>query len=386
MKSPRTGRLNRAVNKLLRRDLLPLNSTTLIPVMRPLLPLSREVRRHLSRMDDERIYSNQGPLVAELEERIARLIQVMPERVVLVSSGTVGLQGACAISSAKSFRVPSFTFAATALAVANSGKDLAFVDVEESTMSVSTDHQVSPHSGLVDVRPFGASIRFPDSWSHGEVVVDAAASFGSVPIDLRHLPSGWSVVFSFHATKTLGVGEGGVVVFGDSERAESFREWINFGFRSSRLSSSLGTNGKMSEIHAAYGLAGLDSWESTRKAAQWRALQQEKIELEYRLRGFRNYGTGFSPYWIIRFVETESAQHFAEHLQANDIETRFWWPRACHEMPAFSDIQPKEPMPVSSRLANTVIGLPNFPGMGPVHFAKIERALSDLRDSGFSFS
>ena len=61
--------------------------------------------------------------------------------------------------------------------------------------------------------------------------------------------------FSLHATKGLATGEGGMVACTNAARIERIGQALNFGFSGSRESRSPSTNGKMSEYHAAVGLA-----------------------------------------------------------------------------------------------------------------------------------
>ena len=81
-------------------------------------------------------------------------------------------------------------------------------------------------------------------------IIDGAASLGSIET-LKNLPETSNLVFSLHATKYLGSGEGGLVVTGTKEIADELRSWSNFGFQGSRQSMTQGTNAKMSEIQAA---------------------------------------------------------------------------------------------------------------------------------------
>ena len=64
-------------------------------------------------------------------------------------------------------------------------------------------------------------------------------------------------VFSFHATKIINCFEGGAITTDDDELAAELRHLRNFGFTGLDEVSSIGTNAKMSEIHAAMGLASL---------------------------------------------------------------------------------------------------------------------------------
>jgi len=68
------------------------------------------------------------------------------------------------------------------------------------------------------------------------------------------------VVLSLHATKAFGVGEGGAVVCCDRAKLRAAHAALNFSFAGIRETSGPGFNGKMSEYHAAIGLAELDGW------------------------------------------------------------------------------------------------------------------------------
>jgi len=70
---------------------------------------------------------------------------------------------------------------------------------------------------------------------------------------------GEAEVFSFHATKFFNTFEGGAVVTNNDELAAKIRLMNNFGFAGYDKVIYIGTNGKMSEVSAAMGLAGLDS-------------------------------------------------------------------------------------------------------------------------------
>jgi len=59
-----------------------------IPVLRPKLPAAENLLPYLQRIDQSRIYSNQGPLSCELQQRLARMLDLPPAGVVLTSSGT----------------------------------------------------------------------------------------------------------------------------------------------------------------------------------------------------------------------------------------------------------------------------------------------------------
>jgi len=111
-----------------------------------------------------------------------------------------------------------------------------------------------------------------DGWVHFRertglaVLFDAAAAFGN-----QRLPDGIPVVFSLHATKPFGIGEGGLVTGHDHEFIGRVRRLENFGFDGGVVTLAGGSNGKLSEYHAAVGLAQLARWPAlaVRRARLW---------------------------------------------------------------------------------------------------------------------
>ena len=347
----------------------------LIPVMQPRLPLVDDVAPYLRRMDANRVYTNFGPLAEELEARYAERFAVPAGRVVACSSATLGIEGAVSLSPATRFHCPAWTFPATPLAIVNAGKSLAFADVDADDWTMQNPAP-QPGEGLVPVVPFGAEIALEQWSAWPEVIVDAAASGGVDVRDLSMLPPGWAVVLSIHATKVLGAGEGGIVFFGDDDRAERFRAFTVLGFQGRRESDFVGTNAKMPEMVAAYGLAALDAWDV--EEAQWRAARAlvTAVESDLALSGRRPHLPGVNPYWV---VSLESAEHLArmeEVLADAKVQTRRWWPVPCPRMGAFSSRWGEVETPHSDLLAATTLGLPFSRDLAPADVDQVAAALA----------
>lgn len=331
-----------------------------LPVMKPRLPHAASVTPYLKRMDLARTYSNRGPLVRELESRLSEALSVEAASVVVCANATVGLVGVTALLAAQDFTVPAYTFAATPLAVLQAGKRLMFTDVNESTWTLDTSLSSvrNSSSGTVAVLPFGSS-RLPNlDQQRGPVVLDAAASLGSMIVRSPRLSSSESLVFSLHATKILGSGEGGFVVFGSPELAEQFRRWINFGFDIERSSVLVGTNAKMSEIQAAYALAVLD--QAATELGQWREANQRAQAVSDRLglwpEALSRDDT--SPYWIVEFQDARMKAAAIAALSSRGVETRDWWGDGCHCMPVFRPWAKDSAFPVTDDVASRTLGLP----------------------------
>lgn len=343
-----------------------------IPVMRPRLASNEAALPYLERMQRSGVYSNSGPLVRELENRYATLVGVSSAQVVATSNATAALAGAIAQSRAIIWSCPAWTFAATALAVRAGGKEVLFRDVQPDNWRMSLD-SVPADQGALVVVPFGSPELGPLSRVEGELIIDAAASLGSFP-NLSDLGDHSSVVFSLHATKVLGCGEGGLAVFGDVSRAEQLRRWLNFGFGPDRESLCLGTNAKLSEVSAAYALAALDSWEVEK--AEWEEAQRACIAVSRAVDISRgpHPDSLHHPYWLAVFGG-EGARATAERTFSDaGIGFRRWWPSVVPSMPAFAYLE-QGPFPVASSLAETVLGLPMYRGLEKQAVEEIHEAL-----------
>ncbi len=336
-----------------------------LPVAKPQLPLADEILPYLRRIDQSRWYSNGGPLVQEFEARLAA--HAGGGSVATVANGTVGLTLALLtydLPPDSLCMVPAWTFAATGHAIEHAGLVPWIVDVDAESWALEPDaardllrEAPGPVSAVIPVSPFGHPIDFA-RWSSFRdetgiaVVVDAAAMFdtirfGSVP-----------AVVSLHATKVLGVGEGGFVVGDDAGFIQELQKRANFGFWGSREATVPSLNGKMSEYAAAVGLAALDSWKVTRAdfarvAATYREAfaGQAKVTLQ----------EGFGERWIsstvIVSVEDAGAEAVGRALATEQIGTRRWWGGGLHRHGAFAKF-PRSPTDRTEELADSVIGLP----------------------------
>lgn len=175
------------------------------------------------------------------EEAVRRL----PNYCCLISNATVALEMAVRARFRPGSRilVPSFTFKATYLAVRNAGMIPVVTAVNPDTWALDA-FEIDGVDGAVVVSPFGHTIDI-ESYEATDmpIVYDFAGAWG---LDYN----GPNVaVYSLHATKMIGVGEGAIVRSGDYNLVRDIERLSNFGH----------TNAKISEIHCAQLLAHLDA-------------------------------------------------------------------------------------------------------------------------------
>jgi dTDP-4-amino-4,6-dideoxygalactose transaminase len=212
------------------------------------------------------------------------------------------------------------------------------------------------------VAPFGLPLE-PRAWDRFQattdvdVVIDAAAGFDALAVG--EAPA----VVSLHATKILGIGEGGFVASRDPGLIADVRRRSNFGFDGSRDASLSGCNGKLSEFGAAYGLAALDLWRLQRA-------QYQSVLAYYRaaLAGLPDLkiAPGLGDTWMASTFNIEAPEpailEIERRLGEAQIATRRWWGRGLHGHRAFRHL-PRADLTVTERLGGATLGLPCWPGL-----------------------
>lgn len=351
-----------------------------VPIFRPLLPRSEEVRPLLAEMDSARIYTNGGPLVRRLESEYARFFGAPDGCVVAVSSGTAGLTAALLASGRSAWLMPAWTFAATPQAALRAGVTYSLRDVNPQTGHMDLlDAEPSEGFGLLPVVPFGARVDTTLWITAHDVVIDAAASTGASRNSLSSLPSNWSVVFSLHATKILGCGEGGLVVCGSEELASEVRTAINFGLYERRATVTPGLNGKMPEVLAAYALAALGSSDQMLEAWRLQAGRARETSMALGLDLVAPRAGSIGPYWIVRTRSRDRPLHeLQEELLERGIETRRWWPETVADM--LNVPQHGGRFPHAEELAATCLGLPLSVDQSEGDFDRVATAIAQTRD------
>ena len=344
-----------------------------IPVMRPKLANFAEIAPLLQRIDQNHIYSNRGPLVRELEEEYSRYFKVHKDLVVALSNATQAIQGLVSISKNENWIVPDYTFAATGLAVLNANRQLHIYDV--SPVDWKLDINLIPKKqigfGIIPVMPFGSDVDFNPYKDFQDVIIDAAASLGATLPTFSEMRESWAVVYSLHATKVLGAGEGALVICGNHSQADSLRAWSNFGFSSDRTSEIQGTNAKMSEMNAAYAIYSLkninfekEEWLGSHEYVMRHAGDKSWMT-------FVNSSPRFHPYWIASFEDAREKRSIVERLEKEGIQSREWWARPLSDQKAFSKSKFVGPHKIARNLSSAHLGLPMYRGLSLNSVSKI---------------
>lgn len=240
------------------------NSQKILHVGEPNLPDFDDFCDRLRTIWIAKRLTNDGPMVRELETRIAQMLDV--KNCVCVANGTLGLEIVVrALGLVGEVIVPSWTFPATAHAIELAGLTPVFADVK--------GHHLDPESVETVIHDKTCAIMHVHTWGQAgaidrlrelarrnrlALICDAAHAFLCTHNENLIGPLGNAEVFSFHATKFFSTVEGGAITTNDDALAEMCRMMRNFGFAGYDSVRCVGTNAKMSEVHAAFGLTMLD--------------------------------------------------------------------------------------------------------------------------------
>jgi dTDP-4-amino-4,6-dideoxygalactose transaminase len=360
-----------------------------IRFQRPELPPLEAIAAYFERSQESRWFSNGGPCAIELAERIAaRLggdVHCVP-----VASATAGIVAAlrAALGDGRLVITPSYTFTATAGAIRLAGFEPLFVDVDPRGWQLDPEQvagALAAHpgqvAGVLACANFGTAPG-PDvraAWraacaQHGvPLLLDSAPGFGSLDIHGRPLGGlGDTEVFSFHATKTFAIGEGGAIVTPDAALAERATRLINFGLEpGTRISTGDGFNGKLSELHAAVGLAALDRFDGVleRRRRHVQALRQAtaRAGLTYQT------GAGASTWQYLQCLAPDAearAACLAAGLELG-VEVRTLHDPPLHRHPAYADAPRWGGLEVTEALAARSLSLPMANDLTPEEIERI---------------
>lgn len=231
--------------------------------------------------------SSSGSYVTAFEEAFAKYCGV--KYAVAVCNGTVAIHlalSALGIGKGDEVIIPSFTMIATAFAVCYTGAKPVFVDADKETFNIDItkiEEKITPKTkAIIPVHIFGNMCNMDEIEHIAKkynlyIVEDAAEAHGA---EFKGKKSGsFSSIgcFSFFANKNLTTGEGGMVVTNDEKLYKKCKYFKNMCFPvdSPRVYShdDIGFNYRMSNLHAAIGLAQVE------KADEYRDMRIKNANL-----------------------------------------------------------------------------------------------------------
>lgn len=235
-----------------------------IPVTEPFLPPLEAYVEHLKSIWNRNWLTNQGPLLLQLEEKLQTYHQ-LSNPVTTVANGGLGLQILLkAMGIQGEVLTTPFSYVATTSCPLWEGCTVKFADIDpnhltldpaaaEAAITSKTEAILATHvyGNPCDVEAFEQI-----GQKHGiPILYDAAHAF-----DVRYkgrslLDWGDASMVSLHATKLFHAVEGGFLTAKDPAIQEKLHWMRRFGHKGMEDFHGPAINAKMSEFHAAMGLA-----------------------------------------------------------------------------------------------------------------------------------
>ena len=321
-----------------------------------------------------------GAYIERFEKELKRVLDL--DHVLVVSNGTAALQLALlgiGIKPGDEVIVPAFGFLAVANLLKQMHAEPVFADVDpydwcldpagiescitDRTRAIAIIHNYGVMAKLNEVQQIARK--------HGLLIVEDAAEAIFSRYDDKYCGSFGDVsTFSFHATKTIATGEGGMVSCKSDDLFDKLKLIRSHGLRREKKHywhEDYGNNFRMSNIMAAIGLAQFEKREDIQREKK-RVLKRYKDKLSA-LPGvrFQQYPANSDPLiWVVAiYLDPENIKvdrdNLMERLQSFGIECRpgFYTP---DQLEIYRDNR-KHPNAIANRLASNIIVLPSYPRM-----------------------
>ncbi len=373
-------------------------SVPLLDVKRDNEPLREEFIAALTRVLDSGQFIG-GPDCQLLEQEIARYCQT--SHAIGCASGSDALivaLMALGIDAGDEVIVPSFTFFATASAVARLGARPVFCDIEPNSFNLDparVESLITPRTrAIIPVHLFGQCCEMSDLLEIAArqglaVIEDCAQSIGASYQGQACGGLGQIGCFSFYPTKNLGgFGDGGIMTTNDPGLADRLRLLANHGMRPRYHHQAIGMNSRLDSFQAALLAIKL------RELPRWTAARQENAERYQVL--FAEQGmsdllqvprvvTKGEHVWNQFTIRIPGGHRDAvrQELSERKIGTEVYYPIPLHRQACFAYLgADSRNLPETERAAAEVLSLPIFPGLTAAEQEEVVATLSEVMSSG----
>jgi dTDP-4-amino-4,6-dideoxygalactose transaminase len=278
--------------------------------------------------------------------------------------------------------VPSYTFVSTALAFVRQGAKIVFADSNSRNPNIDVEHLeelITPRTKvIVPVHYAGIACDMDPIMNLAKkynllVIEDAAQAIDSFYKGIPLGSIGHMSTFSFHETKNINSGEGGMLVINDEKlknrseviwekgtnRSEFFRGAVNkYGW------VDIGSSFLPSEIIAAYlyaQLENLDTIQSRRKKI-WETYYEglkNLTELGIMIPVIPDYATNNGHMFYLVCADLKQRTAFIEHLKNNGILSVFHY-QSLHKSVYYINKHDKREIPFSDKYTDCLVRLPLF--------------------------
>ena len=328
----------------------------------------------------------QGPKVAQFEQEFAQLSHT--KYAVATSSGTTALHLALlahGIGPGDEVITSPFTFIASANSVLYTGASPRFVDILPETFNINPDlieAAITPRTkAIMPVHLYGLTADMDPIMDIAQrhnlaVIEDAAQAHGAI-YKGRYAGSFGTGCFSLYATKNMTSAEGGMVTTDDPEIADKVKLLRAHGSHVRYHHEVLGYNYRMTDLHAAVGLAQIrklgDFNERRRRNAEFLNAHITQAITPVEPEGYQHVWHQYT----IR-VTHMNRDEALEKLKAAGVGTGVFYPVPVYRQQVYVDRGYRNSLPVTEEVCQQVISLPVHAALTPADLETIVDAVEAL--------
>lgn len=346
-----------------------MNNKPIFVTQPSLAPLS-EYTKYLEKVWESGVLTHNGPLVRQLEIDLKNKLNL--NHCTIVLNGTIALQMAIKALGLKGEIITTpFTWVATVSAIKWEGCEPVFCDINPETLNIDEEKIESLITertiAIMPVHVFGTACNIEKIEQIAKkyklkVIYDAAHAIGTTYNGKSILEYGDISATSLHATKLFNTGEGGACITNSEELDKKLQRIRFFGHNEEKDIEEDGFNGKMTEIHAALGLANLQYFDEVledrkKKYSLYKELLKDIPNIRFqKINGSEsNYS-----YFPVIFESEEKLMSIEKALNENNIfPRRYFYP----SVNTYTKIVNYQPAPVSEDISKRILCLPLYLGL-----------------------
>jgi dTDP-4-amino-4,6-dideoxygalactose transaminase len=326
----------------------------------------------------------QGPRVAEFEERFAAYCGA--QHAVATSSGTTALHVALlahGLGPGDEVITTPFTFIASANSIRYVGAVPVFADIDAATFNIdpkAVESAITERTrAIMPVHLFGLPCDMDALMGIAEryrltIIEDACQAHGAT-YSGRRVGSFGTGCFSFYPTKNMTTAEGGIITTDDANVAARARVIRQHGMRRRYYHDEMGYNFRMTDVHAAIGLAQLSKLDRFNEArianAAYLGAHLQNIVTPATPKGCRHV---FHQY-TVRVLGGQRGAAVSK-LRDQGIGCGVYYPVPVHRQRVYAGTE--SACPEAERACDEVLSLPVHPGLTQSDLEYIVEAVNSL--------
>ena len=338
-----------------------------IYVTQPSLAPLEEYMDVLKGVWERGILTHNGPVVQSLEKQLAEKLNI--NNLVAVSNGTIAIQMAIKALGLKGEIITTpFTWVATVSAIKWENCTPVFCDIDPQTLNINPSKIeeliTNKTVAIMPVHVFGnpCDVEVIDAIAKKyklKVIYDGAHAIGSTYNGKSVLEYGDISATSLHATKLFNTAEGGACITTNSELHEKLKRIRFFGHNDAKDIVEDGFNGKMTEVHAALGIANMKCFDEVLKdrEAKYNLYKEALSDMPGLKFQKVKWGTTNYSYFPVIFESEKQLLKVEKSLNNENIfPRRYFYP----SVNTYANIVAYQECPISEVISKRILCLPLY--------------------------